>query len=470
VSDVDGFGKGMSEVGGFLLFGVLIGLVALVRFVWRYPKAAAVLAATNALWLSFRYPELLAPTVLATAAVLVWCAVTRHRFRGARRRGRYRRAWRRLCAAHRLSWAPHPKAQNTRRGSYWELLVPSREGACPKLEKIESGPWMDRLRVRMLPGQTPEDWEAEIEGIAHAVGARDGRIRVHSPGRIVAELAYGDPLHTIVDALAVSPRTDLGVVPVGLYEDGATWFVHLQGSHILVAGDTGSGKGSVTGSIIRALCAPIRVGLVQVWAADPKGGQELTPYRPLLARFAWQSFDEMACLLEEAVIAMQDRAKRLAGVSRKHFVTTEEPLIVVLVDELATLTAYVPDRKIRDRVTQALALLLTQGRAVGFVVVAALQDPRKDVVAFRQLFTTRVALRLNDRQGADMVLGDGARDMGAYCDRIPEYLPGVGYVKVDGQREPRRVRAAYVTDDDIAAMCFEYGDDSDRRPSEAVAS
>src|SRR5207302_8881379 len=124
-------------------------------------------------------------------------------------------------------------------------------------------------------------------------------------------------------------------------------------------------------------------------------------------------------------------------------------LVVVLVDELATLTAYVPDRKIRDRVTQALALLLTQGRAVGYTVVAALQDTRKDVVAMSQLFTTRVALRLNDREAADMVLGQGARDMGAYCDRIRESLPGVGYVKVDEEREPRRVRAAWVSDADL---------------------
>jgi S-DNA-T family DNA segregation ATPase FtsK/SpoIIIE len=368
-----------------------------------------------------------------------------------------------------LSWAPHPKAQTARRASYWELLTPSREGACPKLERVETGPWMDRLRVRMLPGQTPEDWEGEIEAIAHALGARDGRVRVYGPGRIVAELAYGDPLHTIVDALAISPRTDLGVVPVGLYEDGATWFVHLQGSHILIAGDTGSGKGSVTGSIIRALCAPIQVGLVQVWAIDPKGGMELAPYRPLLARFAWQSFEEMAALLEEAVVAMQARAQRLAGRSRVHAVTTDEPLVVVLVDELATLTAYAPDSKLRNRVHQALAVLLTQGRAVGYVVVAALQDPRKDVVAFRQLFTTRIALRLNDLGAADMVLGDGARDMGARCDLIPEYLPGVGYVKVDGEREPRRVRAAYVTDADIAAMSTDYGTGEDRPPLEVVA-
>jgi len=55
-----------------------------------------------------------------------------------------------------------------------------------------------------------------------------------------------------------------------------------------------------------------------------------------------------------------------------------------------------------------------------------------------------------------MVLGRGARDRGAHCDRIPESLPGVGYVALEGRREPVRVRAAHVTDADLGAMCATY--------------
>jgi S-DNA-T family DNA segregation ATPase FtsK/SpoIIIE len=78
------------------------------------------------------------------------------------------------------------------------------------------------------------------------------------------------------------------------------------------------------------------------------------------------------------------------------------------------------------------------------------------VIGYRNLFPTKIALRLDEKTQVDMVLGDGARDAGAYCDRIPEATPGVGYVKVDGQREPVRVRAAYIGDDDIdiAAACY----------------
>jgi DNA segregation ATPase FtsK/SpoIIIE, S-DNA-T family len=41
------------------------------------------------------------------------------------------------------------------------------------------------------------------------------------------------------------------------------------------------------------------------------------------------------------------------------------------------------------------------------------------------------------------------------CDKIPLRLPGVGFVRVQGEM-PVRVRAAYVRDEDIEAMVDEY--------------
>ena len=104
------------------------------------------------------------------------------------------------------------------------------------------------------------------------------------------------------------------------------------------------------------------------------------------------------------------------------------------------------------RIDQALGLLLTQGRACGITVVAAVQDPGKDVVGWRDLFPTRVALRLDNPIQVDMVLGDGAREAGARADQISELTPGVAFVRVEGTREVRRVRAAYLNDDDVAAL------------------
>jgi S-DNA-T family DNA segregation ATPase FtsK/SpoIIIE len=55
----------------------------------------------------------------------------------------------------------------------------------------------------------------------------------------------------------------------------------------------------------------------------------------------------------------------------------------------------------------------------------------------------------------NLVLGPGARNRGALCDQIPDTLPGVGYVAVDGIAEPVRVRFSHVTDANIAGLSLE---------------
>ena len=114
---------------------------------------------------------------------------------------------------------------------------------------------------------------------------------------------------------------------------------------------------------------------------------------------------------------------------------------MVVVDELAYLTSYEPDPQLRKRATAALSLLLSQGRGPAVTVIAAMQDPRKDIVTFRDLFPVRVGLRMVEAEQTDMVLGKGARNRGAACELIPAALPGVGYQLLDGEQHPTRVRA-----------------------------
>ena len=143
---------------------------------------------------------------------------------------------------------------------------------------------------------------------------------------------------------------------------------------------------------------------------------------------------------------------------------------MVLVDEVAFLTAYQPDRKLRERIMNALATLTTQGRAVGYAVVAALQDPRKDVLTIRNLFPDRIAMRLDEPEQVDMVLGDGARDRGAACELIstdPATGAGVAFVRIEADPDPVRVRAGWVTDEDIRAMAYQIAEDT--RPLELEA-
>ena len=131
--------------------------------------------------------------------------------------------------------------------------------------------------------------------------------------------------------------------------------------------------------------------------------------------------------------------------------------MVIVVDELATLSAFA-ERTVVRRIEHALGLLLTQGRAVGITVIAAVQDPGKDVVSWRDLFPTRIAMRLDNPIQVDMVLGDGARERGAQADHISELTPGVAYVRIEGSRDVRRVRSAYLTDEDVLALSTSLSD------------
>ena len=80
---------------------------------------------------------------------------------------------------------------------------------------------------------------------------------------------------------------------------------------MLIAGATGSGKGSVIWSLIRALLPAIASGWVQVWALDPKR-MELSFGRALFHRYACQAA-AMVELLEAAVAEMHDRAGQFGG-------------------------------------------------------------------------------------------------------------------------------------------------------------
>lgn len=70
----------------------------------------------------------------------------------------------------------------------------------------------------------------------------------------------------------------------------------------------------------------------------------------------------------------------------------------------------------------------------------------------RGLFSTKIALRLDEASYVDMTLGEGVRDRGAFADQIPDHMPGVACIKRDGTRESLRVRAGCTSDDDIAEL------------------
>jgi S-DNA-T family DNA segregation ATPase FtsK/SpoIIIE len=306
------------------------------------------------------------------------------------------------------------------------------------------------LSPQMLTGHDLTVWETAAEAVRVAAGASRVELRTdESRTRVQIWLAYGDalttPFTTAVPELE-APVSTTGVV-LGRTEDGGPFSIRL-GVHTLVAGATGAGKASAVHGLLIGLGPAIRAGVVQVHGIDLKGGMELGMARACLTRCATTPA-QAVIVLEEAVAAMATRAGRLAGYTRTHAPSVLDPLVVVLVDELAAITAYLTDRDLKNRAATALSLLLSQGRAVGYMVVACLQDPRKEVVPMRGLFTQTLGLRLRDSSETDMVVGAYARHVGAACELIPATLPGVGWMVPDSGGQPVRFRLGHVTDTDI---------------------
>ncbi len=319
------------------------------------------------------------------------------------------------------------------------------------MQSVNIGATSDVLVVRIVTGQCVADWQKHSDALAQAWRAQRVTIGSTSPGAIQITVHHTDALALSAATAPTGDRREsrCRLCGTGCQRSGAVVATAGVGPALLIAGATGSGKGSVVWSLIAALAPAVRAGSARLCVIDPKGGMEFGRGAALFTGFAYDNGDDTLGLLRAVVTLMQQRAARLRGRTRLHTPTVAEPLIVLVVDELASLTAYIGDRKIRVEVEQLLGLLLSQGRAVGVSVVAAVQDPSKEVLPIRQLFTVRVGLRMTESSQTTMVLGAAAREAGAVCDHIPTATPGVGYVIQDGSTEPIRVRAYHVTDADI---------------------
>ncbi len=440
------------------LTGIIVAVFALA---WFLTRRAMILT-----WWAILFPMLSLPALLtvcaldisgwqaaavvgsvSAAGLLLWrfldpasfrCLVSFRLWARRRRHRVYQRPWAAMCALHGLT------------------TVLDGQPVIPRLRRIRISQATDVLLVQLIHGQTVTDWAAHTDAFAHSFGARTVAIVQAGPGWVRITVHRADSLATPIRVPVPVEPVDLTAVRVGVTETGAPWRMRILGRHFLVAGATGAGKGSVVWSILTGIAPLLRDGIVQAWVVDPKGGMEFGRGSALFTRFAYDTTEQSLALLRDAARILTDRADRLRGVTRQHVPTVGEPLILIVIDELASLTAYQTDRKIAAEISQLLGLILSQGRAVGVNVIGCVQDPSKDTVSMRQLFPTRIGLRLSEATQVGMVLGTGAREAGALCDRISDSLAGVGYVTEDGSTGTVRVRAFHVTDADIDTLATRY--------------
>ncbi|OBB87973.1 FtsK/SpoIIIE domain-containing protein [Mycolicibacterium peregrinum] len=398
-----------------------------------------------------------AAVVVITSAVLIYWRLRspetyEERFASPIRLLRWRLwahiSWQKLCKRCGLS----ASEQVTRRDNEGRQATSTR-WFHPKLLGTDVSHTTLRLTVRARMGQTVEDLERAVPAIRDAAAAYSARSVVVAPGTLRIELVMREQLSTVCH---VAPPTAVATarVTLGRCENGSAWTLPLSGRHTLTVGCSGSGKGSVFWGIAGGLGPAVAAGTVRLVGIDLKYGIELSVGSDLFTKIATTESDAVETLAALEKL-MNKRGNAMAGHTREHSPTKASPLVVLLIDELAGVTAYMSDPALRKEAATSLSRILTKGRALGIVVAAFLQDPRKEVLPMRGLFTQTIALRLRSRDEVTMVLGDGMAD-NAPAHRISPEKPGTGYVVAeDGQ--VTKVRSDYWSDEQIRTAAKQYG-------------
>ncbi|WP_328949553.1 FtsK/SpoIIIE domain-containing protein [Streptomyces sp. NBC_00184] len=332
----------------------------------------------------------------------------------------------------------------------------------PSVRRVRASSTGMRAILRLPAGLEPADVAAASERLRHAWGVHSVHVVEVKPGFVELRMTGYDVLRRVKMPRRL-PRKLAGplVVPVALREDG-TAFVrdYKKVPHGLTVGANQSGKSMFQRNLITGL-AKLPVGLIGV---DCKRGVEQRGFAPRLSALATTP-DEADSLLEVLVREMEERFDVLSahGVSDLWDLPAKvRPVpLVVLVDEVAELflTAVKKDEERRDRMVMRLVRLAQMARAVGIYLEVCGQrfgsDLGKGATMLRAQLTGRVVHRVNDKQTAEMGLGDIAPDAVFAATTIAPDRPGVA-VAGDSSGGWTRIRTPEMTAAEAVAICREY--------------
>ncbi|TXL92111.1 FtsK/SpoIIIE domain-containing protein [Streptomyces sp. IB2014 016-6] len=331
----------------------------------------------------------------------------------------------------------------------------------PKVRRVRGTSTGLRVALRLPAGLEPADVAAASERLRHAWGVHSVNVVETKPGVVELRMTGYDVLNRVR-----MPRRRRGavgslVVPVALRDDG-TAFVrdYRKVPHSLTLGSNQSGKSMYQRNLIAGL-ARLPVGLIGI---DCKRGVEQGRFASRLSALATTP-DEATALLGVLVSEMETRFNLLADHQVSDLWELPEKVrpvpLVVLVDEVAELflASARKEEERRDRTVTQMIRLAQMARAVGIYLEVCGQrfgsDLGKGATSLRAQLTGRVVHRVNDKQTADMGLGDIAPEAVSSVTSIPPDRPGVA-VAGDSSGGWSRIRTPELTPAEAVAICREY--------------
>ncbi len=297
--------------------------------------------------------------------------------------------------------------------------------------------------------------------LAMALSAPGGQIRIEAPipGRSFVGIEVPNktlevvPIRKVLESDIMKNTKSKIAVPLGLDVAGNPKIADIaKMPHVLIAGQTNSGKSVCINSWIANIlfrASPQEVRMIMV---DPKR-VELTPYNgiPHLLTPVIVDPEKVIFALKWAVSEMEQRYKTFNEVNAKNIEAYNNlsgfqsmPHILIFIDELAEIMMFSPS-EVEDNVCR----LAQMARAVGIHLIVATQRPSVNVItglikaniparisfAVTSVTDSRVIL---DTPGAEKLLGRG--------DML--YLP-------PDLAKPVRIQGCFVSDKEIAGL-LEY--------------
>ena len=327
-------------------------------------------------------------------------------------------------------------------------------GIDAKVVNYEYGPTITRYEITIPAGVKVSKVTSLSDDIAMNLAAESIRIEAPIPGKntigIETPNKIKEPVH--FSNIIQNKELEKGELNVILGKDivGRDKIIDItKMPHLLIAGQTGSGKSVAVNTLIATLISKKSEKEVKFIMVDPKM-VELMPYNDIPHLLVPVIIDpqQAAIALKWAVNEMENRYKQLMENGVRNIKSYNSlkyvekmPYIVIIIDELADLMMVAS-----GSVEESIARIAQKARAVGIHLVVATQRPSTDVITgmIKANLPSRISFALRSQIDSSTILDSAGA----------EKLLGQGDMLLleNGSSKLERIQGAFISDEEVTNL------------------